>query len=167
MKKGTCKVVLALVGIFLAGGVAGGFGGVAWERHRMMKRFDAGSFVEGSLLRFEEELRLTSEQMDRIRPIMVNFAEQMRTARRKAFAEIVQMRNDIDARIEAVLTPGQLVQFREMQRRDRERWDKVIRRRAPHPGKPAFERPPGPPPPPLDEEDQRAFPPPPPISSHS
>lgn len=132
MQPGVLKVVLALTGIFVAGGIVGGVGGVAWERHQERVLSDR-AFADKQLKRLIGSLELTADQVQCMRPVMHEFAERIRVARRNAFSEVGQVWREINAQIERELTPKQLTKFREIQAQDLERWEREQSRRCPPP----------------------------------
>lgn len=130
MKTGSLKVLLALAGIFVAGGVAGSVAGVAWERHeaRLLSEHEV---AERQLQRLEASLELTAQQIDCMRPVMRDFAERVRIARRNAFADVGEVWREINAQLEHELKPHQLKKFREIQAQDLAHWEKEQNRRCP------------------------------------
>lgn len=143
MNAGAVKVGLAMAGIFVAGAVAGGFSGAAYERHRAeqvaerrAERISAQKVIDDRYKALVKELQLTAEQEDCIKPVMYEFVEELRAARRKAFAEVNAVVAEMNARIETELTPSQLAKFREIQEKHekhRQRMEEELRRRASNP----------------------------------
>ncbi len=133
MRAGILKVVLAMAGIFTAGAVVGGVGTYAWTR-KPSTRISSQEFVDRQLRKRVEQLDLSAAQVERIRPIMRRFEESMRACRKRAFAEMGQQVRDLNAGIEEELTPEQRVRFREIQEKERERYDRAIQgpARPPH-----------------------------------
>jgi Spy/CpxP family protein refolding chaperone len=156
MRPGAVKAMLAMAGIFAAGAVAGTAAGVAWAKHSQT-RLSAQEFVDRQLKRRVDQLGLSPEQVDQIKPIMKEHEELLRTIRRRSFAEMGQVFRDMNARIEGELTPEQRERFLAIQVEERERYERQIQSRSRRAGdsengKPPLphngHRPPPPPPPP-------------------
>ena len=113
------KIALTLTGIFLAGGVAGGFAGYAWSRNDPRPRISPDQYTERYLQRMITDVKLTSEQVECLRPMMEEFSEKLSVMRQKAFAEARAVLRDMDRRIESDLTPEQRELYRQMQEHDR------------------------------------------------
>lgn len=118
------KIALTLAGIFLAGGVAGGFGGYAWSHREPRPRMSPDQYTERYLQRMIADVKLTPEQVECLRPMMEEFSEKLSVMRQKAFAEARNVLKEMDRRIEADLTSEQRALYREMQERDRKQWEK-------------------------------------------
>lgn len=133
------KIGLTLAGIFVAGGVAGGFAGYAWSHSDPRPRMSPDQYTERYLQRMITDVKLTNEQVECLRPMMEEFSEKLSIMRQKAFAEARGVLRDMDRRIEQDLTPEQRSLYRDMQARDRKQWD----RHPPRPPKDAPEGKPG------------------------
>lgn len=118
------KIALALAGIFVAGGAAGGFAGYAVARKEARPRMSPDQYTERYLQRMITDVKLTSEQVECLRPMMEEFSEKLSVMRQKAFAEARNVLKEMDRRIEADLTPEQRALYREMQEQDRKQWEK-------------------------------------------
>lgn len=118
----TVKVILAFAGVFIAGAIFGGaLGPRWWDASRMQKRLP---FSERALLRFEEELKLTPEQVEKLRPITKRMEAETHRMRREA---AINYRNAMDAfsqEIAVNLTPEQRERFNAMRQRFRARMEK-------------------------------------------
>jgi hypothetical protein len=130
MHAGVVKALLALTGIFVAGAVTGGVSGVAWERHQAHKLCEK-EVAERQLSRLEASLELTAQQIDCMRPIMSEFAERVRIARRNAMADVAEVWREINAQLERELTPHQLAKFRKIQAQDEAHMSREAERRCP------------------------------------
>lgn len=129
IRGGILKAGLAMAGIFIAGAVAGGFAGIKWQRHQT-QQIDAREFTERHLRRVAHALELSAEQVDRIRPILMNeFADRIREVRTRSFNEMGQILREMNRRFEAELTPEQLTKHREFQEQMRERFQRETDRR--------------------------------------
>lgn len=146
------KLVLLLTGIFLAGGVAGGFVTLEVGKNMLRKRLAPEAWGPARLKKLEEQLKLTPAQIERLKPIVRRDVEDMGRLRQQGFLETRRILERMEKDIAAVLTPEQRAKFeklneemRERARRlmeRRERGDKSERRGPPPEGKD------GPPPPP-------------------
>lgn len=124
------KALIALSGIFVAGAVTGGVSGIAWERHQT-RTLSEQEVADRQLARLEASLELTAQQVECMRPIMCEFAERVRVARRNALADVAEVWREINFQLERELTPNQLAKFREIQARDETHWNREKQRRCP------------------------------------
>ncbi len=122
MGKERSKVALALTGIFLAGAVAGGFGGYAWSRQDPRQPISPDQYTERYLQRMITDVKLTNEQVECLRPMMEEFSEKLSIMRHKAFAEAIKVVREMDKRVEADLSAEQRELYHQMQVRDRKNW---------------------------------------------
>jgi hypothetical protein len=131
MRPGAFKALLAISGIFAAGIVTGGVAGVVWERHeaRLLTEHEV---AERQLARLEANLELTAKQIECMRPVMRDFAERVRIARRNAFADVGEVWREINAQLERELKPNQLKKFREIQAADMARLEEEQNKRCPN-----------------------------------
>jgi hypothetical protein len=110
------KVAAAFTGIFMAGAVTGTFVGVP-----LMHRFAPRPVMVDQLKKFTEQLDLSPEQRDKIKPILKQTAEELRKTRRDAFKATTGILERMEASISKELTDAQRVRFAEMQAQERER----------------------------------------------
>ncbi len=154
MRPMTTKI-LAGVLLFASGAVTGYFGSrLLAERGRFaLFHGDPRHFSEMVVRRMSDDLDLSAEQQEKLRPIVLNTGDELAKIRRE---QEPRVRETIDKSIEAtkaILTPEQREKFTAyMERLDKRR--KAMERFGPPPGGPGG--PPGPPP------DEGGFPPPPP-----
>lgn len=127
-QRSRAKVVLTIFGIFMAGAVAGSFATDAWQRHER-SRFTARDFSERHFQRMVDYLELTDEQVDRIRPTMSNFAEQIRLVRSESFEEVRGIFTEMNVHLVAELSPEQLIRHRKMMEELRTRFERASKRR--------------------------------------
>ncbi len=127
------KIALALTGIFLAGGVAGGIGGYALSHREPRPRMSPDAYTERYLQRMIADVKLTGEQVECLRPMMEEFSEKLSVMRQRAFAETRGVLKEMDRRIEADLTPEQRELYRQMQERDRKQWEMRFAKPPPKP----------------------------------
>lgn len=158
------KLVLLLTGIFLAGGVAGGFITLEVGKSMLRKRMAPENWGPARLKKLEEHLNLTAEQLERLKPIVRRDVDELNKLRQQGFQDTRRILERMEKDIATVLTPEQKEKFEklnaemrerarrafEMRRSERlekgERPDKGDRRGPPPEGKD------GPPPPPPDEK---------------
>ncbi len=150
----TAKIILAVSGIFVAGAVTGGFVSLRVADHlarqkRSVERM--GSTEIGA--RLAEQLRLTPEQKDKIRPIINQTSEELRKVRRETFSQMAALVEKMDADLSKELTDEQRVLLKEVRAKEEERRKQWMAERAKRnegrpPDGPGSEgpRPPGPPP---------------------
>jgi hypothetical protein len=133
MRPGAYKAILALSGIFVAGILTGSVAGVAWARQQQARLLSEHEVAERQLQRLEASLELTAQQVECMRPVMKDFAERVRIARRNAFADVGEVWREINAQLERELKPKQLKKFREIQAADLARWEHEKDKRCPKP----------------------------------
>ncbi len=115
------KVALVFVGIFLAGGVAGGFVSLLVARSFVRQRGGPTEFAIVHKGRFHEALRLSPAQKTRIDAIVDETSEELRKVRR----ETGRLLQSMETRISAELTADQRREFDAMQQRWRDRRGKL------------------------------------------
>lgn len=115
------KVLAAFTGIFIAGAIAGGFVGVRVLRHFSEKRITTEQFGPQQMKKFTEQLELTPEQGVKIRPVIMQTAEDLKKSRREAFKATSERIERMEAAIAKELNDAQRVRLREMQEKERER----------------------------------------------
>lgn len=129
------KVILAFLGVFLAGAVFGGFLSM-----RVARRFmenpplrepgqPGGQFSPQVLKRLSERLDLTPAQEEKIRPILKQTEEEMRRLRQSGFRETIAVAERMHEQVAALLTPEQKTKLDAMRLEMRERWSKDRMRR--------------------------------------
>lgn len=123
------RIVLTMLGIFVAGAVVGIFANDAWRRHERSK-FTARDFSERHFQRMADYLELTDEQVERIRPMMTDFAEQIRLVRSESFEEVKGIFTQMNTHLVAELSPEQLIRHRKMMEEVRARFDRASKRRS-------------------------------------
>lgn len=150
----TVKIVLAVGGIFLAGAVTGGF--VGWrviERHAAQQRAQQqrlGPMDLGG--RLAEQLHLTPEQKEQIRPILTRTSDELRKVRRDAFNNTAALITRMDEDLAKILTEEQGVLLKKIRADEEERRKRWMAERAKQrneqprpPGAPGEGAPPQPP----------------------
>ncbi len=119
----TIKVVLAVGGIFLTGAVTGGFVGFRLGEHYakpppLQLRGNPVELIGG---RAAEQLNLTPEQKQQIRPIIGRTAEELRSITRGAFSRSGELIAKMDSDLAKILSPEQLAKLREIRAKESER----------------------------------------------
>jgi len=122
----TWQVVLAFIGIFMAGTFTGGLLALRIARQLAPPRpgFNQGvveQFAPAQLRNFADQLDLTKEQREKIRPIVQRSGEALRRLRQDAQHETREILERMRDRVAAELTPEQLVKFDEIRERQRQR----------------------------------------------
>lgn len=151
------KIILAVGGIFVAGAVTGGF--VSWRfadrliHQKQVQQTRIGPTEIGT--RLAEQLKLSPEQKEKIRPIISETSDELRKVRREAFSQTAALIEKMDADLSRELTPEQRVLLKDIRAKEEERRKKWMSERlkrtegsrAPD-GTPAPDgaKPPGPPP---------------------
>lgn len=150
------KVILAFVGVFMAGAVFGGFFAQRLARPPAAEpapirpeRPADGQFAVMILKRLSQRLELTPEQEAAIRPIVAEADQEMRRLRRESFRESLAVAERMHAEVATILTEAQRRQLEQMKQAMRERWAQDRQRRwgegPPPNGEPRRERPRPPP----------------------
>lgn len=152
------KVVLVLIGIFLAGAVTGGLVVARFGRELIAHRPMPDQWAAVQLRRLAERLDLTPQQQEELKPIIRRNMEELRKLRNYAMSESRTVFERMQREIREKLTPGQRAKYEQMQKDFRERARRVFPDRPwrgpggsrpdrEHPGRPGDERPDDQPPP--------------------
>jgi uncharacterized membrane protein len=120
------KLVLLLVGIFLAGGVTGAFVMMRIGRNLISGRPMPDQWAPMHLKRLAEKLELKPEQVEELRPIVKANMEELGRMRTRSMAESKVVFERMQREIEAKLTPEQRVKFDQMNKEMRERARKFM-----------------------------------------
>lgn len=146
------QVILVFIGIFIAGGVAGGFVALRVLHDKYVNRPVPEEWAPRHLKRLNDRLDLTPEQQDQIRPIVRRHMEQLNRIRNRTVEETKTVVEDMQREVSNKLTPDQRTKFEQMNRELREARDardKAERAKRDHPpgdGPPGEKPPPGKPP---------------------
>lgn len=145
----TAKIIFAVSGIFLAGAVTGGFVSLRVASSISEKRITPDRFGPAQMERLAQRLDLTDEQLEKIRPIINQTAENVNKTRRDTFKATADLIDRMDAEVAKVLTAEQRERLAAMRAEENERRKQWMAERArrnegrpPGPGGPD-----GPPPP--------------------
>ena len=120
-------VWLIFAGVFLAGGVTGGFVSLRVAKTVLQDGRGQDQFTPKMIERLSEGLELTEAQLAAIKPIVDSTWEDLRRTRR----ESVEVMRAMEKAIAKILTPEQIEIYDEMQARHREHWNKMTERRGP------------------------------------
>ncbi len=116
------KVLASFTGIFIAGAIAGGFVSARIIRNVSVdKRIANEQFGPEQMKKLTEQLQLSPEQRENIRPIIMQAAERLKKARWEAFKTTTELLEDMEDSIIDELTYAQIDRLREMQAKERER----------------------------------------------
>jgi hypothetical protein len=135
------KVILAFLGVFLAGIVCGG-PLAGWLRDRQLDNRPA--FAERTMERFERELKLTEDQKKRILPILMKTQKEWRQARQENMRSMTAMLDRMHTELAAELNPEQREQLEKMRTEFRSRAERFRGRFMDRDRRPSAD---GPPPP--------------------
>ena len=124
------KVVLAFLGVFVAGIFSGAMLGVRFGRHLMPPGNHAPggqNFGPQVMKRFEEQLELTPEQTTQIGPIVERTQVEVQRLRKENVREMTKVMDQMHTEVSAILTPEQRVKLEELRKKFRERSERLRR----------------------------------------
>jgi len=133
------KLILAFVLVFLAGAACGFFGAVHMHQ-AFFAHMAPDSMAQRMKERMRVELNLTSEQMQKISPIIDRAASQLKATRDQTMRSVHEIFSQTHHEMQPLLTPEQRIKLEEMEKRH----SRLLHRHG-------F-RPPGPPPPTPDDQ---------------
>lgn len=139
------KVIFAFVGVFLAGGVFGGFVSLRLVKHHLETARRRGpvameQFSPQIFKRLSDRLELTDEQKEKLRPIIRQADADLRRLRQTGTRDAMAVAERMHGEVAALLTPAQMEKQEKLKQEMRERWakDRQFRRGE----RPTGERPP-------------------------
>jgi Spy/CpxP family protein refolding chaperone len=137
----TWQVVFAFIGIFMAGTFTGGLLALRIARQLAPQHpgFNQGAveqFVPGQMGKLAQQLDLTKEQREKIRPIVQRSGEALRRLRQDAQRETHEILERMHDRVAVELTPEQLITFDKMREQQRQRFMQGAQDRKGRPGPP-------------------------------
>ncbi|HVZ65869.1 MAG TPA: hypothetical protein VG936_14990 [Lacunisphaera sp.] len=149
------KVVLVLIGIFLAGAVTGGLVVARFGRELIAHRPMPDQWAAVQLRRLAERLDLTPQQQEELKPIIRRNMEELRKLRNYAMSESRTVFERMQREIGEKLSPEQRAKYEQMQNDFRDRARRVFPDRPwrgpggpggprpdrEHPGRPGDEKP--------------------------
>ena len=117
---GKWKLGVYVLAIFLAGGGSGAF--IAWQVCRRMPVAPAPPAEIGARLRarFQSQLALTSEQAQKIDPMIDQAMRRVEAIRKETASQVFANVSDLHEQVLTVLTPEQKVKFEELERERRD-----------------------------------------------
>lgn len=118
------KVIIVLLGIFVAGGVTGGFVTARVCKNKAANRPVPEEWAPKAMKRIVERLELTPEQQDRIRPVVRSHMEELNRVRNHSMAQTQGVVEEMQREISDELTPEQKVKYAQMNRELREAREK-------------------------------------------
>jgi uncharacterized membrane protein len=140
------KLILLLVAIFSAGGVAGWFLALKVNREPVAKRTRPEDWAPQQMKRLAEKLQLNPEQTEEVKAIVRRNSEELNRLRNYSFAETKIVFERMEREIAEKLTPEQRTKFEQLNKEQRERVKKFMPERANRNGQPSgprLERAPG------------------------
>jgi len=114
------KVIIVLLGIFVAGGVTGGFFTARVCQTKMLNRPVPEEWAPRTLKRLVERLSLTPAQQEEIRPIVRRHMEDLNRLRNRSMAETQTVVEGMQREISGRLTAEQREQYEQLNRELRE-----------------------------------------------
>ncbi len=133
------QIILVLIGIFAAGGVAGGFVTLRLCKERLANRPVPEEWAPRHLKRLHDRLGLTPAQEDQIRPIVRHHMEHLNRIRNSSLEETKTVVESMQREISEKLTPEQRTKFEQMNQELRDARDareKAERAKRAGPGRP-------------------------------
>ncbi|HXM32127.1 MAG TPA: hypothetical protein VN921_00620 [Chthoniobacterales bacterium] len=109
------KIVVSLAVIFLAGSITGALFTVAIAKHEVRRQSDPAQWFQLTMQRWKTRLRLTSAQEEKLKPIVQETVEELRTLRASDLRQTDEILARARTRIEPELTPEQRVRLQKMQ----------------------------------------------------
>jgi Spy/CpxP family protein refolding chaperone len=125
------KLVLLLSGIFVTGAVAGGVVAMRYVRHAMPRHASPEQWGPARLKRLSEQLNLTPDQEEKLRPIVRRDMEDLGRIRASSFTESKRIFERMEHDIAEVLTPEQREKFEQMNRERREHLQRLMMMKEP------------------------------------
>ena len=150
------KIILAFLGVFVAGAVFGGFVSLRLVRQQVDKaRLRAPASMDQFSLqimkRFSNRLDLTAEQKEKLRPIIKQADADLRRLRQTGARDAIALAERMHEQVAEILTAEQLTKLEQMKRDMRERWQRERQQRWGERPPPGSRPGPLPPPPPQDK----------------
>jgi len=142
------KLILALVAIFLAGGLAGFVTGrvsTVKQAQNLLSRPE--TWAGRTLRRMDRDLQLSPEQRQQVAPLLRATARDLATTRRRAAAQNFQRIRAFYGELDPILNEEQRKKLEDAKLRIRRRMREAGENRRPHPRRPPFapgRKPPGP-----------------------
>jgi hypothetical protein len=109
------KIVVSLVVIFLAGSITGALFTIAIAKHEVRRQSDPTQWFQLTMQRWKTRLRLTPAQEEKLKPIVQETVEELRTLRASDLRQTDEILARARTRIEPELTPEQRIRLQKMQ----------------------------------------------------
>lgn len=109
------KIVVSLFVIFLAGSITGALFTIAIAKHEVRRQSDPTQWFQLTMQRWKTRLRLTPAQEEKLKPIVQETVEELRTLRASDLRQTDEILARARTRIEPELTPEQRVRLQKMQ----------------------------------------------------
>jgi uncharacterized membrane protein len=126
----TWKVVLAFIGIFLAGAVAGGFASLRFVKvpppQVLRQTVTEPQGVIGQMRRFVNELKFDEAQREQVKPVLERAAADIRRLRRRAYRETMDIIEGVNNEIAPMLTEDQKEKFEDIRWLQRKRIEELM-----------------------------------------
>jgi uncharacterized membrane protein len=123
------KVIVVMLGIFIAGGVAGAVIALTIEKNEARRRYGPEQWVPARMRTMQEKLQLSPQQVDKIGSIMRREGEELGKLREHGIRETRVILERLEKEVAAELTPEQRAKFDEYNREMRERTRRAMERR--------------------------------------
>jgi hypothetical protein len=101
------RVILALVSVFLAGGLMGFIGGATAAKRKIQQLNVPENWSSFILRKLDHELKLTEEQRQKIRPLLQSTAQDLSGVRRQAILSSMHHLKTLYGSLEPILTGEQ------------------------------------------------------------
>jgi Spy/CpxP family protein refolding chaperone len=125
---GRTKLILALVGIFLAGTIAGAAIMFGVGRRVQQVRATPEQWTPLMLERMTGELALTPEQRDVLKPILQRGTDEVRLLRQASMRQTVEILARVEREVGEHLTPEQKQRYDQLREERRERFRRITER---------------------------------------
>lgn len=109
------KIVVSLAVIFLAGSMTGALFTIALAKHEVRRQSDPTQWFQLTMQRWKTRLRLTPAQEEKLKPIVQETVEELRTLRASDLRQTDEILARAKARIDPELTPEQRSRLQKMQ----------------------------------------------------
>jgi len=130
------KLVLVLVGIFIAGGVTGAFVTLRFGRDWVAKRPGPEQWAPNHLKKLSDRLGLQPQQQEELRPIIRRNMDELNRVRSESMAASRIVFERMEREISEKLTPDQITKYEQFNKEMRERAKKAMPEKGKGPGGP-------------------------------
>ncbi len=121
------KVALYLAAIFIFGGITGSFVTLQTLKYMVHRHRNPENVCAIVMKRLESELKLTPEQVQKIKPIVDQSVRELEAIRSKAISQSSQIISQSEERIAHELTPEQQKRFQKIQQERRKHFKERLR----------------------------------------